>query len=338
MRRILSHSAGLTVHGFDGYSSNESIPTLQQILNGEKPANSSAIVVDTLPGLQWRYSGGGFTVVQQLVIDMMNDPFPEIMKRLVLEPSGMSLSTFEQPLPDSRCRETASGHYAEGIIVTGNSHIYPEMAAAGLWTTPTDLANWALEIAEAWNGHTARLLSKPMATQMLAMQKPPSGLGVFLEGNDDAIGFSHGGGNEGFLSELVMFPTEGKGAVIMTNANQGSALIGELFPSIAAEYHWPGRMQSEREAIILETKQYNGIVGTFSQHNVPTPISYEISCRDGRLFIDFKDILMKSEIYAASANEFFSLNGLIIVFTRDSFDNAIKLNIGDSEAFRQHSN
>jgi len=335
LRRILSHCAGLTVHGFPGYSPGKSVPTLQQILDGQKPANTSAIRVDTLPGLQWRYSGGGFTVMQQLLIDMFNESFPSNMKRLVLGPAGMSLSTYEQPLPGSRRQEAASGHYGQGIVVKGNWHTYPEMAAAGLWTTPTELASWALDIVDAWNGRTGTILSSSMAAQMMTVQKPPSGLGVLLEGRDNAIAFTHGGGNEGFRCYLVMFPAEGKGAAMMTNANQGSSLIGEVFTSIAAEYHWPGRVQSEREALVLRTSQISKIVGTYTAPDEPTPFVCEVSCDGARLFVQFEDISLKTELYAASANEFFTANGLNIIFFRDNSGRAIKMKIAGLEATRQ---
>jgi len=113
LRRILSHSAGLTVHGFPGYSSGISTPTLQQILDGEKPANTPAIRVDILPGSLFRYSGGGFSVLQQLLIDMTNEPFPLTMKRLVLEPTGMPLSTSSSPSPIPATRKRPAGTMAE---------------------------------------------------------------------------------------------------------------------------------------------------------------------------------------------------------------------------------
>jgi CubicO group peptidase (beta-lactamase class C family) len=336
LRRILSHSAGLTVHGFPGYSSGVSIPTLQQILGGEKPANTPAIIVDTVPGSQFRYSGGGFSVLQQLLIDMANESFPLIMKRLVLEPAGMPLSTFEQPLPDPRRQEAASGHDGGGVVLKGNWHTYPEMAAAGLWTTPTELAKWALNITDAWNGHTDKLLSRSMATQMLTLQKPPFGLGISLTGTDKAIAFSHGGSNEGLMAMLVMYPAVGKGAVVMTNANQGGLLFGEVLLSIAAEYQWPAGTQSEREVVNLSTGQLDGLVGSYSVSNPPNPpFSCEVSREGDQLFVELEGISRKSKIYASGINEFFSMNGFTIVFSRDNQGQAMKMSAGGLEAVRQ---
>ena len=140
LRGLLSHTAGLTVHGFPGYATDDPCPTIVQVLNSAKPANTCPIRVDIVPGSQWRYSGGGYTIMQQLVIDVTGEPFPEFMKEAVLGPLDMKESTFEQPLPDGKQKLTATGYTSDRKPVKGKWHIYPEMAAAGLWTTPSDLA------------------------------------------------------------------------------------------------------------------------------------------------------------------------------------------------------
>lgn len=339
LRRILSHSAGLTVGGFTGYRSGDPIPKLLQILNGEKPANNPPIRVDTVPGSIARYSGGGAVVMQQLLIDVTGEPFPSLMKRLVLQPIGMKLSTFEQPLPESRREEAASGHDGNGVPVSGKWPTMPEMAAGGLWTTPTELAQWALEISNAWNGRPSKLLTKKTATEMLTIQKPPFGLGVSLEGTGQAFSFFHAGSIGGFRALAVMFPAIGKGAVIMTNADQGDSLINELITSIAAEYDWPARKQSEREVVTLSSSELDNIVGTYSLPPAPsgTPVDYEVSREGGQLFAKLKGLgeYPKSELYAASANSFFMMNGLSIVFTLDSSGRAMKVKMGGIEGTRK---
>jgi CubicO group peptidase (beta-lactamase class C family) len=101
-RQLLSHSAGLTVHGFPGYETTDEIPTVVQILNGQHPANTTAAEVNLIPGLQYRYSGGGTTVAQQLVVDWLDQPFAEIISELLFKPLGLGNSTYEQPLPPQR--------------------------------------------------------------------------------------------------------------------------------------------------------------------------------------------------------------------------------------------
>jgi CubicO group peptidase (beta-lactamase class C family) len=237
LRRILSHSAGLTVHGFGGYAVGEPIPTVMQILNGEKPANSAPVRVDFVPGSKVVYSGGGVTIEQQLVIDITQKPFPQFMREVVLDKMGMTDSTYEQPLPPALVVRAATGTYADGTAVKGKWHIYPEMAAAGLWTTPTDLAKFGIEIAKSKHGKSNLVLSESMTRQMLTPQIENAGLGFFMAPND-VDRFAHGGADEGFQAMFVMFGDEGQGAVVMANSDNGVRVANHLIESIAAEYGW----------------------------------------------------------------------------------------------------
>jgi CubicO group peptidase (beta-lactamase class C family) len=239
LRGLLSHTAGLTVHGFPGYATDEPRPTLVQVLDGAKPANTSPIRVDIQPGSQWRYSGGGYTVMQQLVIDVVGKPFPRFMQEAVLEPLDMKESTFEQPLPNDKRNLTATGHSGDREPVKGRWHIYPEMAAAGLWTTPSDLARFAVGIQEALAGKSAKTLSPAMARQMLTEQKNAYGLGAGVEGKGTALRFGHGGRDEGFDARLLAYAETGQGAAIMINVNDNSMMMSRILEAIAREYHWP---------------------------------------------------------------------------------------------------
>src|SRR5580698_989457 len=193
LRRLQSHSAGLTVHGFPGYAVGEPIPTLVQIFNGEKPANTAPIRVDVVPGTMFRYSGGGVTIEQQLMMDVTGKPFPALMRELVLDKIGMADSSYEQPLPKARAAMTAGGTYLDGKEVHGRWHIYPEMAAAGLWTTPTDLAKFAIEIALSRHGKSNKVLSQKTVEEMLTPVLPHGGaLGFHVEDQNPGL-FGHNG-------------------------------------------------------------------------------------------------------------------------------------------------
>jgi CubicO group peptidase (beta-lactamase class C family) len=236
LRRLLSHSAGLTVHGFPGYNVNEPRPTVQQILDGQKPANTAPVRVDIVPGTRTRYSGGGTTVVQQMMMDQLKKPFPQIMRETVIAPLGLKHSTYEQPVPPALAAMTAAGTRANGESIEGRWHIYPEMAAAGLWTTPSDLAHIAIEVSKARAGTSKRLLSQSMARQMLTKQSEGFGIGFQVEDGNDRFG--HGGSNMGFQCILVAFADSGSGVAIMTNSDSGYILFERLIASIAAEYGW----------------------------------------------------------------------------------------------------
>jgi CubicO group peptidase (beta-lactamase class C family) len=243
LRHLLTHSAGLTVWGFPGYRMGTPIPTVQQVLDSAGPANTAPVRNDTLPGARWRYSGGGITIAQLMTTDVTGEPFPALMKRLVLDPAGMTRSTYENPLPQSRDKDAASGHERFDTPVTGRYHVYPEMAAAGLWTTAPDLARWALALTRAYNGDTGSVLTPAMARQMVSRQvqvQPPSGsdywgLGVTVTGEGDSVAFRHGGRDEGFVASAVMWPKLGRGIFILTNGVSG-ALMSEINRAFADVY------------------------------------------------------------------------------------------------------
>jgi CubicO group peptidase (beta-lactamase class C family) len=238
LRRLLSHSAGLTVHGFPGYEVGTPIPTLVQIFNGEPPANTPPIRVDFVPGTKFRYSGGGVTIEQQLVIDVTGKPFPQFMRETVLERIGMTDSSYEQPLPPSRAAATATGTRSDGMLIPGKWHIYPEMAAAGLWTTATDLAKFGIETALSKQGKANHVLTEATTREMLKPQIEQVGLGFFLGEYKNPQEFGHNGADEGFQALLVMFADTGKGVAIMANSDNGIAVASLVAQSIATEYGW----------------------------------------------------------------------------------------------------
>jgi CubicO group peptidase (beta-lactamase class C family) len=238
LRRIMSHSAGLTVHGFPGYEVGAPIPSLVQIFDGEPPANTAPIRVDFVPGTKSRYSGGGVTIEQQLVIDVTGKPFPQFMRETVLDKIGMSDSSYEQPLPPARAAMTATGTRADGMLIAGKWHIYPEMAAAGLWTTATDLAKFGIEIALSKQGKANHVLSQATTREMLKPQIEQVGLGFFLAGHKNPEEFGHNGADEGFQALLIMFADSGKGVAIMANSDNGISVANALTQSIAKEYGW----------------------------------------------------------------------------------------------------
>jgi CubicO group peptidase (beta-lactamase class C family) len=251
LRRLMSHSAGLTVHGFPGYAVDAPIPTLVQIFNGEKPANTVPIRVDFVPGTKFRYSGGGVTIEQQLVVDVTGEPFPQFMRKNVLDKIGMADSTYEQPLPSARAAVAASGAYGDGMAVRGKWHIYPEMAAAGLWTTASDLARFAIEIALSKQGKANHVLSQAMTNEMLTPQIENVGLGFFLGDKMNPGLFGHNGDDEGFQAVLTMYSDSGHGVAVMANSPNGITVANHLIKSIAREYGWNNTLEKAQATDML---------------------------------------------------------------------------------------
>ena len=193
LRRLLSHNAGVTVEGFRGYALGEEVPGLIQILNGEWPANSDPIRVDIVPGTQHRYSGGGYMIVQQLLEDAFGKSFPDILHDSVLEPWGMTTSTFESPLPEQFHFKAAAGHRADGTTIPGGWHTCPEMGpGASMWATSSDLAQFAIKVMQSYLGQPDGVLSQNMAVEMLTPQIANRGLGpVLLHDGDELFYFMH---------------------------------------------------------------------------------------------------------------------------------------------------
>jgi CubicO group peptidase (beta-lactamase class C family) len=320
LRRLLNHSAGMTVHGFRGYAANETVPSLLEVLDGCKPpANSAPIRVDTIPGTKWRYAGGGFTVAQLLVMDVTGQPFPQFMKETVLDKLGMTHSSFDQPLPKNRDEHSAAAHERNGESVKGRWHTYPEMAAAGLWTTPSDLARFAIEIQQSLTGKSNEVLSKEMTLEMVKPLLGEYGLGL----QTDPAAFSHGGANNGFRCKMFAYRETGQGAVVMTNGEGGDPLLDEIFRSIAAEYGWPDFQVSEREVAKVNGKVYESFAGEYQTKNNPLSIIADA----GRLFVKAAPFgPERMELLPESETKYFvTVGNVTFTFVKDETGKATEL-------------
>ncbi len=261
LRRLLSHSAGLTVHGFPGYAAAAKVPTTVQVLDGAPPANTAPIRVDLVPGSRRRYSGGGYTVAQLVLADVTGTPLPKLLRESVLVPLGMKLSTYEQPLPAVRAAEVALPYRGDGTPVPGGPHTYPEMAAAGLWTTPSDLARYALGVLDALAGKS-KVISATTARAMLTPVIDEQGIGPQLGGSTPRKYFLHNGGNEGYRCVLVTYE-DGEGAVVMTNGDNGGGLMYEVLRTIAHVYQWPDFGPSNRALANVKPDVLNRLIGVY---------------------------------------------------------------------------
>lgn len=330
LKHLLSHSGGITVSGFPGYAVDAEIPTLQQILDGEPPANNAPIRVDIAPGSKWRYSGGGYTIAQQLMIDVSGKPFPEFMEETVLKPLGMDNSTYSQPLPEDLQANAAHGYRESGEMVEGGWHIYPEMAAAGLWTTPSDLALFAIEIVKSKAGEANNILSKEMTEKMLTRQIDACGLGLFLGGAGEWTFFTHTGGNEGFRCHMFAFTEKGQGAVIMTNGDNGSRLYREILRSLAAEYGWPVFMPRQIDVADIEAEKLEGYTG---HYKVSDEFEFNVSLEARKLFVSYNSF--KAEMVPESESKFYMAHdgaAIDVAFDEDGNVIALEFVMGGTKA------
>jgi CubicO group peptidase (beta-lactamase class C family) len=264
LRQILSHSAGLTVHGFPGYRTTEKLPSIVEILNGRPPSNTPRVEVNLLPGIQARYSGGGTMLAGLVVMDVLGKPFAQFMRELVFDPLGMKHSTFEQPLPASRAKSAATAHPSKGQPLEGKWHVYPELAPDALWTTPSDLARAGVELQRTLKGEGKNFLSSATVAQMLTPVVETIGIGFMLDGKDKSLRFGHGGANEGFLCQMTMYKEHGMGAVVMINSNEGGPILREIERAIAREYGWPEGLTEDKKAVMVSTETLDALIGEYA--------------------------------------------------------------------------
>jgi CubicO group peptidase (beta-lactamase class C family) len=237
IRRLLSHSAGLSMHGVPEFTEGDTVPTLVQILDGTWSAAKETVRVVVEPGITYRYSGGGYIILQLLLTDVTKRPFAELAQELVLQPVGMVSSTFEQPLQQHLWSRAAIGHLGDRKPMRGRWHTLPEQAAGGLWTTPRDLASFLIELWRSYKGISNKLLSQNLASQMLTRQIDEFGLGLLLP-KTGVFRFQHGGHNDGYMCFMVLSVDVPNGVVIMMNGDSSESLIWDVFGAIAHAYGW----------------------------------------------------------------------------------------------------
>lgn len=319
LRRLLSHTAGLNVRSFEGYCSSlakQSIPDVLQILNGENPASNLLIEAYDIPGNNFSYSGGGYMMVQKMMEDVTQKRFSKLASEIVFEPLKMTSSTFEFIWPHDSYYNIALG-YSKDDSMTGNWKIYPESAAAGLWTTPSDLARFVIEIQDAFQGKSNSILSKHSIRELLT-QQPHSKMGLGFKVNplnSNNIEFSSSGLNHGYCAYLVGFTKTGQGVVMMINSTDGGKLMFELIRSIADVYNWPeGHNYQCRtiKPIVIDVACYQKYVGQFElirNHSSDPLVIATLSIENNKLFINLSFENDKFELIPESETKFFALEG-----------------------------
>ena len=252
-RTLTSHTSGLgDGFGFPGYDPADPLPTVVQIFSGHELSNVGPLFMERPPMSFMEYSGGGVTVMQQALSDARGRPFADIMRDDVLVPIGMTNSSYQQPITPEMDRNAARAHDGEGRSRGAKWHVYPEMAAAGLWTTATDLARFAIEVQSSAVGESNRVLSRTTVQEMLSpVGVGPYAVGFSLSRLGEGWYFSHGGSNWGFRCTLMAHKVKGYGLAIMTNADQGGALAGELSRRIQAVYEWDSMAEPVRRGAAL---------------------------------------------------------------------------------------
>ncbi len=252
LRHLLAHTAGITPGGFAGYKRDALVPTVAEILEGKSPASNGPARVVSMPGSTVSYSGLGYTIVELALTDRLGKPFEKIIQELIFDPVGMHDSTFEQVLPEALEARAARGHRLTGEVMLRGWYVNPELAAAGLWTTPSDLARLVSEVARSKSGSSNRILSREMTRRMLTQHREEMGLGFVIRPGSENGFFAHSGGNQGYRCHFEMIADTGQGIVVMTNSDAGGLITGLLVKSVAGAYAWPSDEQRPVSATLTD--------------------------------------------------------------------------------------
>lgn len=283
LRRLLNHTAGITVHGFPGYKQAENFPTTIDVLDGK--GNTPAVIVDTIPGSMWRYSGGGYTIIQQIVYDISGMTLDEFSGKFIFPEMGLLESTFQQPLAGDKM-ELASGAYdQQGKLYEGAWHNYPEIAAAGLWTTPSDLVKYCLHIQNIYAGKASGLLTKETVQQMLTRYKNDYGLGVGLMKEGDSLLFGHNGKNAGFTNLMLAFANQGDAIVVMTNGDNGSVIMEEILRAASEFYDWKIARNETIKPVVLKKTDLKKFTGRYFYEMGGEKIYIESKIKKGKVVL-----------------------------------------------------
>jgi CubicO group peptidase (beta-lactamase class C family) len=265
---LLSHTAGLSVHGFRGYGPHEPIPGLVDILEGKSPANSDAVRSMFEPGTAMQYSGGGTSITQLIVTDVTNTPYDVFMTAKVLAPLEMDNSFFTQPPPEAKRSVLATAYHQDGSEVNGKFHIYPEQAAAGLWTNPTDLAKYIIETQLSLEGKSAKVLDQSFTKTRLSPFVNNVGFGVFISKTGNSEYFGHDGANNGFRCAYLGSMKDGNGVVVMVNSDNG-AIVQEVVNSVFSVYGWEEFKPIEKKIATLTPQQWKSLDGRYELESDP---------------------------------------------------------------------
>jgi CubicO group peptidase (beta-lactamase class C family) len=300
---LLSHTGGLTVHGFGGYEKGKEIPTIEQILDGKKPANSPAIRSMYEPGIKSEYSGGGITISQLIVMDVTHQPYDKFMYNNVLKPLGMTNSTYTQPPADVKSELLATAYRYNGKALPGKYHIYPEQAAAGLWTNPTDLSKYIIETQLALQGKSHKVINQQTTKLRLTPYlNKNAALGVFIDSLQDGVKyFEHGGANEGFRCQYFGSMEGGNGVVVMVNSDNGD-IMNEIVNSVAKVYGFKGlnRSKFRKEIAVADTilKKYTG------KYEISPKLTFAVTLEGSKLYGQPTG-QQKQQLFPESQNKFF---------------------------------
>lgn len=323
LRHLLSHRAGTTIHGFKGYMSSAGIPSSVQIVTGTPPANTQPVEVNQVPGSGYRYSGGGYQIAQLLIEDVTTKPYAQHVKDTVFTPLSLTRSNFGYPQQD---KNVAIGHVgASSTPIPEDGFIYPELAAAGLWTTPTELVLIGSALAKDKRGGN-RLLSTALVNQLIPDSTDNAGLGFGLNNDGDGVAFVHNGHNPGFSARWISYADGRASVAVLTNSDTGGQLIREVLSAIGDIYGWKQDAYIERQVIKITNDWAQTVIGDYYYDESSSEPTATISLQDNALWIE-GEITERTRLYPISTSAFFIANGLNMTLITEKDTGEVSLDV-----------
>ena len=304
VRQLLGHTSGIGTHLGGIYDPADPLPSLLQVLNGEKPAKTDPVRVEAIPGTRFAYSNGGYLVLQMVIEDVSGETFAAYMQKTVLKPAGMKHSTYEAPLPAHLMSSAATAYSEDGTTPIPPSKYYePNLAAGGLWTTPTDLAKLLLELQKEYAGTSSKILNEKMARLMLTPDIGPSptmhwGLGIEV-GGDPGNPYVEHEGSAFFENHMVAY-MHGSGVVVMTSGGDGQTLAQEIVRSVSHVYQWPDFKPIEHSVVPMSLEQESKFVGSY--------VYIKVALVNGSLTAEVPTGSSPQRLYPETDRKFFLLN------------------------------
>jgi CubicO group peptidase (beta-lactamase class C family) len=240
IKHLLSHTAGLNNYGFVDYQPDEKLPSTLQILQGSYPAKNNRVQITSTVGKDYKYSGGGTTILQLLVEEITKMPFDKAADSILFKPLKLNRSTYENPLPKT-FGNIAKAHNSKGkprALPRGYESM-PESAASGLWTTSKNIASLMLTIMNSYNSYENTFLKQDLAKKMMSQISPsPHGLGPELKGQGKNKIFLHGGSNDSYKARFVGNLHNKNGYAVCVNGANGNDFIMDIEKLIYRHMNW----------------------------------------------------------------------------------------------------
>ncbi|MGJ8678911.1 serine hydrolase domain-containing protein [Paraglaciecola sp.] len=305
LRHLLTHTSGLSVHGFPGYATGSTIPSTTGVLSGK--GNTDKVEVNQIPGSKWRYSGGGYTVMQKIVEDVSGTSFSEYTDNQILKPMGMIHSSYKHALPNRLKIHTSAAYNRSGEMHPAIYNDYPEKAAAGLWTTPSDLAIYVMHMQAIMSGKKDGILKKKTVEAMFTKHKGSWGLGPKVSEVNNELVFSHGGKNLGFTNEFKAFVNKGDGMIVMSNGDNGG-LINKQIMSAISEYYGMGTHSPKIiDALPLTIDELKAFTGLYKMRTGENEFKLKLKVIDGQLKIKAQNEVQFSRLVPTKSMTFINV-------------------------------